>query len=233
MISPKDAKIHLSLGLSKLSRYQVRERSQDILDIVESHLEGEKMLVKLLQEEVYRDEMAVSLLTAAGLQVDDSFLTRRQQDRKAAMEESMRLTGNRRAGPDRDVGVKLAIAVATRCAFTLEQRGDQVTFSQCIGSSVQFAKRVLEAVARGETKSLFKRSRRKDSLVASEWPGVLRTFLDRPLYSRLVPGNDTISLYYGHRVPKVLLLMMRSKMLLEFKTEHPDCQLRHHDLQRL
>ena len=89
------------------------------------------------------------------------------------------------------------MAVATRCAFTLEQRGDETVFAACLGSSVKFAKRVLEAVARGETKSLFKRTRRRDS----EWPKVLRAFLDRPVYSRLVPGNDTVSIYYGHRVP--------------------------------
>ena len=78
-ISPKEVKAHLALGLSKLSTYQLRERLQSILDIVESHVDAEKILVKLLQEEVYKSEMAASLLTAAGLQVDDAFLTRRQR----------------------------------------------------------------------------------------------------------------------------------------------------------
>ena len=222
-MSPKDVRNHLALGLSKLSSYQVRERSQAILDIVESHVEAERILVTLLQQEVYSDEVAVSLLTAAGLEVEDAFLTRRQQGKKVAMEESIRMTRNRRSGPDRDVGIRLAIAVATRCAFTLEQRGDETVFAECLGSSVKFAKRVLLAVAKGETKSLFKRTRRRDSLVASEWPKVLRAFLDRPVYSRLVPGNDTVSIYYGYRVPKVLLLMTRTKVLHEFKTENPDC----------
>ena len=51
-ISPKDAKAHLALGLSKFSKYQLREGAQHILDIIESHADGEVMLVKLLQEEV-------------------------------------------------------------------------------------------------------------------------------------------------------------------------------------
>ena len=114
-MSPKDVKAHLAMGLSMLTPYHVRERSQLILDIVESHCKGEKMLVKLLQEEVYRDEVAASLLTAAGLQVEGAFLTKRQRGRMVAKEESVRLTSNRRSGPDRDTGVRMAIAVATRC----------------------------------------------------------------------------------------------------------------------
>ena len=80
-MSPRDVKAHLALGLSKPLK------SQKVLDIVESHQEGERMLVKLLQEEVYRDEVAASLLTAAGLQVEVAFLTKKQQGRKVAMVE--------------------------------------------------------------------------------------------------------------------------------------------------
>ena len=129
--------------------------------------------------------------------MDDAFLTRKQQGEKAAREEVMRLT-KAKSGPDRDIGVKTAIAVATKCAFTLEKHGDEVAFAEVVGSSVKFARRVLQALAQGQTESLFKRSKRRDSLVASDWPGVLRTFLDRPLYSRPVTGNDTVSTYYGH-----------------------------------
>ena len=221
-ISPKDAKAHLALGLSKLSKYHLRERAQQILDIIESHADGEAILVKLLQEEVYSSQLAASLLTAAGLQVDDAFLTRKQQGEKAAREEVMRLT-KAKSGPDRDIGVKTAIAVATKCAFTLEKHGDEVAFAEVVGSSVKFARRVLQALAQGQTESLFKRSKRRDSLVASDWPGVLRTFLDRPLYSRPVPGNDTVSTYYGHRVPKILLLMTRRQVLSEFKDFYKEC----------
>ena len=221
-ISPKDVKTHLALGLSKLSKYHLRERAQQILDIIESHADGEAMLVKLLQEEVYSSQLAASLLTAAGLHVDDAFLTRKQRGGKAAREEAMRLIKTK-SGPNRDIGVKTAIAVATKCAFTLEKHGDEVIFAECVGSSVKFARRVLQALAQGQTESLFKRSKRRDSLVASDWPGVLRTFLDRPLYSRPVPGNDTVSTYYGHRVPKILLLMTRKQVLTEFKDFYKEC----------
>ena len=197
-ISPKDARIHLALNLSKLSAYLVRDRAQAILDLVDSHTEAEGMLTRLLQETIYRDERAISLLCAAGLQVDDSFLTKKQEAKKVAMEESFKLTTMRR-GPDRDVGIKLAIAVAGRCGLTLDHHGDVTDLAECLGSTSQFAKRILEAVGKKDTKSLFKRSKRKDSLVASDWPGVLRAFLDRPHFSRYVPGNDTVSLYYGHR----------------------------------
>ena len=57
-------------------------------------------------EEVYRDAEPAYLLTAAGLQVEDAFLTRIQIGRKVAKEESVRLTSNRCLGPDRDAGVK-------------------------------------------------------------------------------------------------------------------------------
>ena len=137
----------------------------------------------------------------------------------------MRLTRGK-SGPERDIGVKTAIAIATKCDFTLEKHRpwDEVVFAECVGSSVKFTRRVLQALAQGQKESPFKRSKRRDSLVASDWPGVLRTFLDRPLYSRPVPGNDTVSTYYGQwtlsnliRVPKILLLMTRRQVLSEFK----------------
>ena len=77
-------------------------------------------------------------MTAAGLQVDDAFLTRKQQGEKAAREEAMRLTRGK-SGPERDIGVKTAIAVATKCDFTLEKHRDEVVFAECVGSSVKFA----------------------------------------------------------------------------------------------
>ena len=47
-MSPKYVRNHLAFCLSKLSSYQVRERSQAILDIVESHMEAKRILVTLL-----------------------------------------------------------------------------------------------------------------------------------------------------------------------------------------
>ena len=55
----------------------MRAKAQHILDIVESHAEAERMLASLLQDQVYQQDVAVSHLTAAGVQVDDGFLTRR------------------------------------------------------------------------------------------------------------------------------------------------------------
>ena len=42
----------------------------------------------------------------------------------------MRLTSTRRSGLDRDIGIKTAIAVAMKCAFTLEKHGDEVAFGR-------------------------------------------------------------------------------------------------------
>ena len=215
-ISSKDAKAHLAQGISQLSAYKVREKAQHILDIVESHAEAERMLASLLQDQVYQQDVAVSHLTAAGVQVDDGFLTRRQLARKITMEEYRRVTSTRHQ-ENRDISIKMAISIAKKCNFTLERYSDLTVFAECMGCSLVFAKKVLQAVGKGDTKSLFKRSRKKD------WPGVLREFLDKPMYSRLVPGNDTVSMYYGHRVPKVLLLTTRTKVLQEFKADHPDC----------
>lgn len=71
--------------------------------------------------------------------------------------------------------------------------------------------------------SLYQRATRRDALVAAHWPRALQEFIDRPEYSRFVPGNDSVSVHYGRRVPKILLLMSKLKLLAEFKREYTDC----------
>ena len=124
----------------------MREKAQHILDIVESHAEAERMLASLLQDQVYQQDVAVSHLTAAGVQVDDGFLTRRQLARKITMEEYRRVTSTRHQ-ENRDISIKMAISIARKCNFTLERYSDLTVFAECMGCFLEFAKKVLQAVS--------------------------------------------------------------------------------------
>ena len=49
-------------------------------------------------------------------------------------------------------------------------------------------------------------------------------FVLEPENSRAVPGQDNISIRYGHRVPKYLLLKSKEDIIDQFKTQHPECE---------
>ena len=74
-----------------------------------------------------------------------------------------------------------------------------------------------------EEDTLFRRETKRDAVVASEWPSILQQYISRPDNSRYVPGNDSISLSYGRRVPRILLLRSKVKLLQEFLSEYVDC----------
>ena len=77
-ISAKKAKVHLQSCLSSLSPYQIRERSKELLQILESHVDSERLLQSLLKITVFQQQTTATLLRAAGVWTDDSFLTREE-----------------------------------------------------------------------------------------------------------------------------------------------------------
>ena len=74
-----------------------------------------------------------------------------------------------------------------------------------------------------EEDTLFRRETKRDAVVASEWPSILQQYISRPDNSPNVPGNDSISLSYGRRVPRILLLRSKVKLLQGFLSEYVDC----------
>ena len=221
-VDQAEGRAHLALGLSKLSSYQLRERARSLLDILASHEESVSLLETFLRDTVLGQPATLSYLQLAGVVVQERLLTREEQVRRVVLEEARRLTSYRR-GADREIATRHAIAVVKRCNLQLAAYGDLAILSRALGCHRNYAKKVLEAVCGGTEETLFQRQLKRDCLLASHWPSLLRDFINRPIYSRYVPGNDSISLSYGWRVPKILLLLYKLQLLKEFLAENPLC----------
>ena len=221
-ITVREAKNHLEQRISHLSEFQIRERAREILMIVESHRDSEELLASLLRDTVFEFEVSASLFRGAGVVISDNFLTAKQRAKHVAREEALKLA-TKRMGPEKDICTKLAINIVNICKLSSDNRGNVSTLAESLGCHHDYAKRVLVAVRNKSEKKLFKRTSRKDSIVNTEWPNLLRSFLDQPTYSRPVPGKDSVSVQYGIRVPKILMLKSKIKILQEFKDQNPDC----------
>ena len=103
--------------------------------------------------------------------------------------------------------------------------GDATLLSNVTHCSVKFARKVLTALKSEEDDQLrVLRKERFDSIHVSEWPSKITEFVFRPENSRATPGQDTVSVSYGVRRPKYLLLHSRNKIANDFKTAYPDCK---------
>ena len=214
-ISAGDAKSCLDQNLSRLSMYQVRERAREIISILETYAEPENLLSSLLRETVYDKDITATLLHAAKVKVADSFLTREERVRRVAKEEAVTIISHRQWS-DRENSVKHAITVVKKCSLVVSNHGDIMILANALGCHWDYAKKVLQAVGTDEEDTLFRRETKRDAVVASEWPSILQQYISRPDNSRYVPGNDSISLSYGRRVPRILLLRSKVKLLQGF-----------------
>ena len=126
---------------------------------------------------------------------------------------------------------KLVVDVAEGLVEHSKQHGDAACLARVTGVSYKFAVRVLEAVQTGDTKKLFSKERRRDSIIGS---GVLARFTDfisQPEQSRECPGA-TISVGYKKREPKHLLLKSKAVLCQEFLALHEDVSFKKSVLMR-
>ena len=131
-ISAEDARNHLKLMFSKLSTFQLRERSRNILSILLSHQESALLLRHLLRDTVFQEEQISTMLRCAGVKLEDSFLTREELACKVARVEGIKLTSHRR-GPDREVATRLAVSVVKLAGLQESTHGDQAILIRALG----------------------------------------------------------------------------------------------------
>ena len=65
---------------------------------------------------------------------------------------------------------------------------------------------------------------RCDTIKATKWPIEITEFVLSPENSRAVPGEASVSVRYGVRKPKYILLKSRHELATTFKAIHPDCK---------
>ena len=139
-----------------------------------------------------------------------------------------------RRDPDcRMVSLKHAIEVAKAAGLHYEQKGDIVALERGIGSSHEFALKVLKAVDKNSTaKEMYKKKIRKDSVKETDMSARLTEFLSNGEHARALPGHESISVAYKCRRPKFLLKKSKNEILDIFKKEYSDVTFSHRVLLR-
>ena len=161
-------------------------------------------------------------LLQLGVEVDDRLLSREKWVNKVAQQDALKLTSHQQQQVDREIATKYSIAVVEECKLQLKTPGDQAILTRVLGCHKRYAKKVMESVEGGK-ETLFEQIWHRDSVVASHWPKLVHDFLHQPQHSRFVPGNDSVSVRYGTRVPKILLFDSKLKLVNEFLDENPAC----------
>ena len=120
-------------------------------------------------------------------------------------------------------GVRYVIAVAKDCQLSSEKYGDGTLLAKAVSCSSEFAEKVLRYIKEGREEELLNRRTRVDAIKCTEWPAMIKTFVFLPENARSVPGQQQVSVRYGVRLPKYILLKSRESIASDFKLKYPDC----------
>ena len=124
----------------------------------------------------------------------------------------------------RRAGVDFVVEVAKQCSLNSQTYRDIQILSEATSCDREFAKKVLDALHSGNISSLYSRSMRFNAIKATHWPGEISKYvLGDERNSRAVPGEEQVSVRYGLRLPKYILLRSRKDIALSFKEKFPDC----------
>ena len=208
--------------LSSWSSFQVKSRADKILNIISNSTEPEILLENLVCKTLMKNVSTSALLQFIGLHVDQSLRSRElvAHDHSLKVAETL---STQRTGQNKLVGVRHAVEVAKSLSLSVDNHGDILLLHKTIKCSRRFAKNVLSAIKEDKVDQLFKRETRKDAIKVTDWPELLKEFVYRPDNSRAVPGTDTVSIRYGVRMPKYILLRSRDDVLKNFQSEYPNC----------
>ena len=115
------------------------------------------------------------------------------------------------------LGTEFAIAVAREAGLCADVAGDVDVLARAIGSTPKYSSVVLTAIASGTENSLLHRKLYSCSLKVTKWPAVLEEFvLQNSVNTRPVNG-EYVSVSYGKRLPKYLLLKSKKQIIADFK----------------
>jgi hypothetical protein len=131
------------------------------------------------------------------------------------------LIRDRKTSDCRRVSIRYAIGVSKEADLN-QTVGGISSLASAIGSSRQFAAKVLKAVELEKTEELFKRKSSSNSIFGTDVPERLTEFLSNAEHSRALPGNETVNLAYGKRLPKFLLKKSKNELAQLFQKENPD-----------
>ena len=121
--------------------------------------------------------------------------------------------------------INFLINLANACNLSSSHYGDPCILADTTSCSVEFARKVLVAIAAGEVENFLELRRpRIDAIKCSDWPSLIKKFVLLPENSRSVPGKQQVSVRYGVHLPKYLLLRSRDLIAFDFKQQYPNCE---------
>ena len=123
----------------------------------------------------------------------------------------------------RKTGITFVVEVAQQCSLSTKNARDITTLANATSCSWRFAKKVLNAIESGDTEDLYTRQMKYNAIKASEWPEEICKFVLSENNSRSVPGQEQVSVRYGYRLPKYILLHSRKSIADAFKQQFPNC----------
>ena len=202
----------------------IQRKATAIRQVLRGINEPEIVLEDMLLATLMSQSVTAYLLQQVGVVVPDHLLPKFQLAAKMYVKAKNDLM-NKRTGSDADRFLcnKAALATAKEAHLSVANHGDVQILRRAIGSSWEYANRILKAIEEGKEESLFERATRKDAIKASEWPQRLAEFAKLPSNSRGCPGKETISIAYGVRVPKYLLVKKKKDVLQSFLTINEGC----------
>lgn len=211
-----------------MTKGQFDHRSKKIMIIFERHQSSGDALFKVWLERVTAIPTVEEFIEEHGLEIPESILPQSfLLSRITKHEVQTLLSCSSKLGAtteQRHVGTQLVVNVAKAAKLDPEHHGDITLLANTVSCGIRFARKVLKALKNGEEHTLFEKNIRCDSVLATDWPQKLEQFVLEPENSRAVPGQDTISIRYGKRAPKYLLLKSKREIARNFKTLFPDCK---------
>ena len=208
---------------SKTSERTIFRKVKAVKKLLQTFEEPEILLEDCLRATVLTEGCSHQLLEHVGVKVADHLLADfiRVANNYNAVKDNLL---SQRRGPDRSICNRAAVQTATMSSLSIDHHGDIETLRRALGSTREYAKRILEAIKGGDVESLYTRARRKDSVKSSIWPQLLADFAKDPLNSRSCPGQERVTIAYRRSAPKYLLRRPRKIVIAAFLRNNPTCE---------
>ena len=211
---------------------QVKYKAETIRSEVYSKLAHLPSVIKDMNKmwvgEMLSDPISKALIAKLGMKIPEDYTPKTELVARVSEELSSQfLARNFTKGSNeaqRKQGVCYVLAVARKAGLNVDTYGDIQALQYGTKTSFSFAKSVLCAIRDGTENNLLKRDIRADSIKCTHWPSLIADYVLDPANSRAVPGGEDVSVRYGVRKPKFVLLHTKDEIAHNFKQANPECE---------
>ena len=210
-----------------LTEHQLRYKYRLISDIYlrfAHDSEAKKQLTSIWLESIVNNTISYSIIQHNNIFIPEHYLPKRIA--VEAISQNLAATFLKRSNTSeeqRKQGIRYVVEVARQAQLSIDNYGDISALQAGTQTSFVFAKGVLQAIAENTEEELLKRDVRADSIKCTEWPSMISEFVFQPENTRAVPGQEDVSIRYGVRRPKYILLHSKEEIAAKFKENNPDC----------